>query len=86
MKKGLLIWSVIVTVVALVFILGACSSDAQVTDLYNRIQTQAVTIQQLQNDVNALKSTNQQLTVQIQSADANLQNQINQIISIINAQ
>jgi outer membrane biogenesis lipoprotein LolB len=84
-KRGLLIWNVVVTVVALVLILGACTSNSQVTDLYNRLQTQAVTIQQLQNEVNTLKSYNQQLTVQIQAQNQNFQSQIDQIITIINA-
>jgi cell division protein FtsB len=84
-KKSLLIWNIVITVVALALIFGACTSDSRGTWLVNQYTAQSVTIQQLQSDINTLKSTNSQLTAQIQAQDANLQNQINQIIAIINA-
>jgi TolA-binding protein len=89
MKKGLLIWNVVVTVIALVLIFGACTSDSRIGWAVTQITAQSVTIQQLQSDVNTLQSTSQQASVYLQAhADqiTNLQNQINTLIQIVNAQ
>ena len=87
MKKGLLIWNIVLTLVILGTVISACStSNAQVADLYNRLQSQSITIQQLQNDVNTLESANQQLTQFVQNQTASLQDQINQLIIILNTQ
>lgn len=74
-KKSLLIWNIVITVVALALIFGACTSDSRVPWLVNQVQTQAVAIQQLQSDINTLKSTTQQQTAYITS----LQNQVNDL-------
>ena len=89
MKKGLLIWNVIVTVVALVAIFGACTSDSRVDWCVDQIQAQQITISQLQSDVNALQSANSQLVALIQNHEntiAGMQNTLIQIVARINAQ
>ncbi|MBN1366435.1 MAG: hypothetical protein JW967_00700 [Dehalococcoidales bacterium] len=89
MKKGLLIWNVIVTVIALVLILGACTSDPTVDWCVSQIQTQAMTISQLQNDINTLESANSQLTVYIQNQEGrivSLESTMLQVVTRLNAQ
>lgn len=83
MKKGLLIWNVVVTVVALVLIFTACTSDSRVTNLQNQVMQQQVLISNLQNEINALKSVDTQITAQFQMQTNNIQDQINQLIVII---
>ncbi len=83
MKKGLLIWNIVVTIVALVLILTACTSDSRVTDLQNQLMQQQVAIANLQNEVNSLKSVDSQITAQLQTQTNNLQDQLNQLIVII---
>ncbi len=83
MKKGLIVWNIIVTVVALVLILTACTSDSRVTTLQSQVaQIQAV-VQTQQGDINNLKSADSQLTAVLQQQVTNLQDQINQIIVIL---
>jgi TolA-binding protein len=88
-KKGLLIWNVVVTIVALVLLFTACTSDSRVDWCVTQLTAQAVTIQQLQSDYNTAVSMNQQASVYLQQHAEqinNLQNQINQLIAIVNAQ
>jgi outer membrane biogenesis lipoprotein LolB len=80
LKKGLIIWNIVITVVALVLLLGACTD----TSLQNRVAFLEQMVQAQQNDINNLKSTNTQLAAYIQdniNKTAGLENMIiNQII------
>ena len=64
MKKGLIIWNIVITVVALALLLGACTD----TSLQNRVAFLEQLVQTQQNEINTLKSTAQQLTVYIQQS------------------
>ncbi len=89
MKKGLLIWNVIVTVIALVLLFSACTSDSRVDWCVNQISAQAATIQQLQSEVNTLKSTESQLLLYAQTHEGkitDLQNLLNQVVNQLYSQ
>ena len=89
MKKGLLIWNVVVTIVALVLIFTACTSDSRVDWCVQQITAQQVTINNLQNDVNALKSANSQLLVLVQQHEnrlSSLESTLLQVVARMNAQ
>lgn len=89
MKKGLLIWNVVVTIVALVLIFTACTSDSRVDWCVQQITAQQVTINNLQNDVNALESANSQLLVLVQQHEnrlSSLESTLLQVVARMNAQ
>ncbi len=89
MKKGLLIWNVVVTIVALVLVLTACTSDSQLTDLKNKVLQQEVAIANLKSEIDGLKSADAQLTAYIQQQEnriSGLDGTLLQIVAWVNAQ
>jgi len=89
MKKGLLIWNIVVTVIALILVFSACTSDSRVDWAVSQITAQAVTIQQLQSEVNALKSGNNQLLIYVQGHEgriASIEGTLAQVVALLNAQ
>ena len=89
MKKGLIIWNIVVTVIALVMVFTACTADTRVDWAVDQIRTQAVTIQQLQSEVNGLKSNESQLLIYVQGHEgriASIEGTLAQVVAILNAQ
>ncbi len=76
MKKGLIIWNIIVTVVALALILSACTSDSRVTVLQGQVAQLQAIVQTQQNDINSLKSVDNQLTTVLQQQVDGLRSEI----------
>ncbi len=81
MKKWLLVWNLVLTVVVMVLMFGGCS-DSQITSLANQVNTNTANIQQLQATV-----SQQAQTIQAQSAQiAALQANANTALSLLTAQ
>lgn len=81
MKKGLLVWNIVLSVVLMVLIFGGCS-NTQVTNLANQVEANRAAIEQL----NVTISQQAQL-IQSQSAQiATLQTYINSSIQQLQAQ
>ncbi len=70
MKKWLLIWNLVLTVVVMVLIFNGCT-DSQVTNLTTQVQANMVAIEQLKVTVAQQEQTIQTQSAQIAALQAN---------------
>lgn len=82
MKKGLVIWNAIVTLLLLVTVFVGCS-NSQVSYLITQVQANSVTIQQLQAVSSGQAQQIQALQVQLAAVQAYAQNNIQQLQQLI---
>jgi peptidoglycan hydrolase CwlO-like protein len=65
-KRGLLIWNIVLTSVVLAMVISACTTtDSRIPWLVTQSQTNSVKIQQLESSVSDLQSKVQSLQVYI---------------------
>ena len=79
MKKWLLVWNIVLTILLLLVALGGCAtSDSRVDWAITQIQT-------LEGTVTQLQSTVQTQAIQIATLQSNLQSAINQLQAYLQA-